>query len=84
MDIDMDVEAEIEVDMEARLPALSQSLDLLFPLVFVLGFMGHRNAAAASASLDVPVKVDTGLVFVEARVCVSKLVRLLNEAAELS
>lgn len=84
MDIDMDVDADTEVEIDARLPALSQSLDLLLPLTLALGFMGHRNAAAASASLDVPVNVDTGLVFVEARVCVSKLVRLLNEAAELS
>ena len=68
MDIDIDVDAEIDVDMEAKLPALSQSLDLLFPLTFVLGLIGHLKAAAASASLDVPVKVETGLVFVEARV----------------
>lgn len=84
IDIDMEVEADTEVEMEARLPALSQSLDLLLPLTFALGLMGHRRAAAASASLDVPVNVDTGLVLVEAKVCVSKLVRLLNDAAELS
>lgn len=84
MDIDMDVDADTEVEIEARLPALSQSLDLLFPLAFDFGLMGHLNAAAASASLEVPVSVDTGLVLVDAKVCVSKLVKLLNEAAELS
>lgn len=84
MDIDMDVEADTEVEMDAKLPALSQSLDLLFPFIFILGLIGHLRAAAASASLDVPVNVETGLVFVEAKVCVSKLVKLLNEAAEQS
>lgn len=85
IDIDIEVDAETEVEMEAKLPALSQSLDdLLFPFTFALGLIGHLRAAAASASLDVPVNVDTGLVFVEANVCVSKLVKLLNEAAELS
>lgn len=84
IDIDIEVDADTEVEMEAKLPALSQSLDLLFPFTFVLGLIGHLKAAAASASLDVPVNVDTGLVFVEAKVCVSKLVKLLNEAAELS
>jgi len=84
MDIDIDVDADNDVEMDARLPALSQSLDLAFPLVLAFGLTGHRSAAAASASLDVPVNVETGLVFVEASVCVSKLVRLLNEAAELS
>lgn len=84
MDMDMDVDADNDVEMDARLPALSQSLDLAFPLALTFGLTGHRNAAAASVSLDVPVNVDTGLVFVEANVCVSKLVRLLKEAAELS
>lgn len=68
IDIDIDVDAETDVEMEAKLPALSQSLDLLFPLTFDLGLVGHREATTASASLDVPVNVDTGLVFVEARV----------------
>lgn len=84
IDMDIDVDADNDVEMDARLPALSQSLDLVFPLVLAFGLTGVRNAAAASASLDVPVKVDTGLVFVDANVCVSKLVRLLKEAAELS
>lgn len=84
MDIDIDVDADNDVEMDARLPALSQSLDLVFPLALVFGLTEHLNAAAASASLDVPVNVETGLVFVEASVCVSKLVRLLKEAAELS
>jgi len=80
----MDVDADNDVEIDARLPALSQSLDLAFPLALIFGLTGHRSAAAASVSLDVPVNVDTGLVFVEANVCVSKLVRLLKEAAELS
>ena len=85
IDMDLDVDADNDVEMDARLSALSQSLqDLVFPLTWVFGLTGHRSAAAASASLDVPVKVDTGLVFVDANVCVSKLVRLLKEAAELS
>lgn len=88
MDIDIDVDADSDVEMDAKLPLLSQSLaadDLALLLALVLVFTGHRSAAAAaSASLDVPVNVDTGLVFVEAWVWVSKLVRLLNEAAELS
>lgn len=85
IDMDIDVDADNDVEIDARLPALSQSLDLVFPLALALDLTGHRNAAAASASLDVPVKVDTGLVFVDANVCVSKLVRLLKEAAaELS
>lgn len=84
MDMDIDVDADSDVEMDARLPLLSQSLDLALVLALVFDFTGHRNAAAASASLDVPVNVDTGLVFVEAWVCVSKLVRLLKEAAELS
>lgn len=85
-DIDMDIEVDPDTDVEidARLPVLSQSLNLAFPLIFGL-IAGHRNAAAASASLDVPVvNVDTGLVLLEACVCVSKLVKLLNEATELS
>lgn len=84
IDMDIDVDADSDVEMDARLPALSQSLDLALPLALVFGLTGHRSAAAASASLDVPVNVETGLVFVEASVCVSKLVRLLKEAAELS
>lgn len=84
IDMDIDVDADNDVEMDAKLPALSQSLDLVFPLALAFGLTGHRNAAAASASLDVPVNVETGLVFVEASVCVSKLVRLLKEAAELS
>lgn len=83
IDIDIDVDADNDVEMDAKLPALSQSLDLIFPFALIFGLTGHRNAAAASASLEVPVNVDTGLVFVEANVCVSKLVRLLKEAAEL-
>jgi len=83
-DIDIDVDADNDVEMDARLPTLSQSLDLIFPLALVFGLTGHRSAAAASASLDVPVNVDTGLVFVDVSVCVSKLVKLLKEAAELS
>lgn len=84
IDMDIDVDADNDVEIDARLPALSQSLDLVFPLALVFGLTGDRNTAAASASLDVPVNVDTGLVFVDANVCVSKLVRLLKEAAELS
>lgn len=84
MDMDMDVDADSDVEMDARLPALSQSLDLALTFALIFGLAGDRNAAAASVSLDVPVSVDTGLVFVEANVCVSKLVRLLKEAAELS
>lgn len=83
--MDIDVDADNDVEMDAKLPALSQSLDLIFPFALTFGFTEHRSAAAASASLEVPVNVDTGLVFVEANVCVSKLVRLLKEAAaELS
>lgn len=68
-DIDMDMEvAESDVEMEARLPAESQSFfDFCFD--FPLGFTGLRRAAATSASLEVPVRVDTGLVLVEAIVC---------------
>lgn len=84
IDMDIDVDADNDVEMDAKLPALSQSLDLILPFALTFGFIGHRSAAAASASLEVPVNVDTGLVFVEANVCVSKLVRLLKEAAELS
>lgn len=79
IDMDIDVDADNDVEMDARLPALSQSRDLVFPFALAFGLTEHRNAAAASASLDVPVNVDTGLVFVDANVCVSKLVRLLKE-----
>ena len=81
MDMDIDVDADTDVDIEARLPALSQSLTFPLPLDFPLGLIEQRSAAATSASLDVPVSVDTGLVLVEASVCVSKLVKLLNEVS---
>lgn len=86
MDIDMevDVDADNDVEMDAKLPTLLQSLNLVFSLALIFGLTGHRSAAAASASLDVPVNVDTGLVFVDASVCVSKLVKLLKDATELS
>lgn len=84
IDMDIDVDADNDVEIDARLPALSQTLDLVFPLALIFDLTGHRSATAASVSLDVPVKVDTGLVFVDANICVSKLVKLLKEAAELS
>jgi len=81
-DTDMDMDMEVDVDTDATLPVLSQSLDLALLLALIFGLTRHRSAA--SASLDVPVNVDTGLVFVDVSVCASKLVKLLNEAAELS
>lgn len=81
-DTDMDMDIEVDVDTDATLLVLSQSLDLALLLALIFGLMEHRSAA--SASLDVPVNVDTGLVFVDVSICASRLVKLLNEAAELS